>query len=230
MLGLMGASLSLSGLAACRRPVEKIVPYVQAPEDMLPGIPQRYATTMPFRGSALGLLVVSNEGRPTKVEGNERHPATLGASNVWAQNAIYDLYDPDRSRVVLQTGAEKTWKDFVDYWSTLHAEYDANGGDGLAILSEPSKSPTEARLLAALRERFPRARVVAYAPLGDENRHDGLRGAMGAEVEPVYRLGSSSALLANAQPLLETRRTRGTAELGRTTRPLSAREVEQSPS
>ena len=57
---------------------------------------------------ALGLLVVSNEGRPTKVEGNERHPANLGASNVWAQNAIYDLYDPDRSRVVLQTGAEKT--------------------------------------------------------------------------------------------------------------------------
>jgi molybdopterin-containing oxidoreductase family iron-sulfur binding subunit len=195
MLGLMSATLSLSGLAACRRPVEKIVPYVQAPEDMLPGIPLRYATTMPFRGSALGLLVASDEGRPTKIEGNEQHPSTLGSSNVWAQNAIYDLYDPDRSRAVLQAGAEKTWKDFVDYWSTLHAEHEARGGDGLAILLEPSTSPTEARLVAALRARFPHARVVGYSPLGDENQHAGLRVAMGAEVEPVYRLDQARVVL-----------------------------------
>ena len=195
MLGLMGASLSLSGLAACRRPVEKIVPYVQAPEDMLPGIPLRYATTMPFRGSALGLLVVSNEGRPTKVEGNERHPANLGASNVWAQNAIYDLYDPDRSRVVLQAGAEKTWKDFVTYWTTLHAEHASDGGAGLAIVCEPSSSPTEARLVDLLRKRFPQARIVGWAPLGEENRQAGLAAVAGTDVEPLYRLDQARVIL-----------------------------------
>jgi molybdopterin-containing oxidoreductase family iron-sulfur binding subunit len=195
MLGLMGASLSLSGLAACRRPVEKIVPYVQAPEDMLPGIPLRYATTMPFRGNALGLLVTSNDGRPTKVEGNELHPSTQGASNVWAQNAIYDLYDPDRSRIVLQGGAEKTWKDFLAYWKPLHDEHAADGGAGLAIVTEPSTSPTEARLLDLLKQRFAQARVVTWAPVGYESRQAGLRTATGAEVEPVYRLDQARVIL-----------------------------------
>src|SRR4029079_1007805 len=131
--------------------------YVQAPENMLPGLPLRYATTMPFRGTALGLLVTSNEGRPTKVEGNELHPATQGASNVWAQNAIYDLYDPDRSRAVLHAGAEKPWGDFVTAWTALHDEHAADGGVGLAIVRTPSTSPTEARLVDALKKRFPQA-------------------------------------------------------------------------
>jgi len=195
MLGLMGASLSLSGLAACRRPVEKIVPYVQAPEDMLPGIPQRYATTMPFRGNALGLLVVSNEGRPTKIEGNELHPATQGSSNAFAQNAIYELYDPDRSRVVLQGGAEKTWADFLTYWKPLHAEHVADSGAGLAIVAAPSTSPTEARLVTLLKQRFSQARVVTWAPLGNENRQAGLRAATGAEIEPVYALDQARVIL-----------------------------------
>ncbi len=195
MLGLMGATLSLSGLAACRRPVEKIVPYVQAPEDMLPGIPLRYATTMPFRGSALGLLVASNEGRPTKVEGNELHPATRGASNVWAQNAIYELYDPDRARGVLQGGASRTWKDFGDYWGALDAKLVTDGGDGLAIVYEPSTSPTEARLVERVRGRFPHARILAWTPLVDENRAAGLRLATGAEVAPVYQLDRARVIL-----------------------------------
>ncbi len=195
MLGLVGATLSLSGLAACRRPVEKIVPYVQAPEHMLPGIPVDYATTMPFRGTALGLVVQSHEGRPTKIEGNERHPATLGASNVWSQGAIYDLYDPDRARTPLRAGREQTWKDFLDYWTRLHAEHAANGGADLAFLLEPSISPTEMRLVAALRKRFPEARVVAYAPLGDEPGHDGLKTATGTEVEPVYHLDRARVIL-----------------------------------
>ncbi len=195
MLGLMGATLSLSGLAACRRPVEKIVPYVQAPEDMLPGVPLRYATTMPFRGNALGLLVVSNEGRPTKVEGNELHPTTQGASNVWAQNAIYELYDPDRSRVPLQGGAAKTWQDFVAAWAKLREEHAASGGEGLAIVCEPSSSPTEARLLDLVRLRFPKARVVVWAPISSENRDFGLHAATGADVEPRYALEQARVIL-----------------------------------
>ena len=71
---LLGASLSLAGLAGCRRPVEEIVPYVTAPEEIVPGIPRYYATTMPFRRSAYGLIVESHEGRPTKIEGNPAHP------------------------------------------------------------------------------------------------------------------------------------------------------------
>ena len=92
MMMLLGASLSLAGLAGCRRPVEEIVPYVNAPEDTLPGIPRHYATTMPFQRSAYGLIVESHEGRPTKVEGNPAHPSTLGASSARIQASILGLY------------------------------------------------------------------------------------------------------------------------------------------
>ena len=88
MLTLLGASASLAGLSACRRPVEKIVPYVSSPEEVVPGVPNYYATTMPLGHSALGLVVESHEGRPTKVEGNRLHPSTAGSSDSAIQASI----------------------------------------------------------------------------------------------------------------------------------------------
>jgi molybdopterin-containing oxidoreductase family iron-sulfur binding subunit len=209
MLQLVGASLSLAGLAGCRRPVEHIVPYVNAPEDIIPGIPRQYATTMPFATSALGVLVESHEARPTKIEGNELHPASGGAASAWAQAAVYGLYDPDRARSLSRTGgatAQPTWKDFVDYWKPLHDESAANQGAGLALILEPFASPTEARRVAKLRQRFPSARVVAYAPLGGENVAAGIAAATGADHEPVYHLEQARVILSlDADFLLEDR-------------------------
>ena len=118
-LTLMGASLALAGLTSCRRPVEKIVPYVKAAEDIIPGIPQYYATTMPFRTGAFGLIVESHEGRPTKIEGNPGHPANRGGTNAFIQAAILELYDPDRSQTVLQQGLEKSSDDFMLFWQKI---------------------------------------------------------------------------------------------------------------
>src|SRR5271165_7158953 len=102
-LKLMGASAALAGLTACTKmPTEKIVPYAQQqPEDFIPGKPLFYATAMPLAGYATGLLVESHMGRPTKVEGNPSHPASLGAANVFAQASVLSLYDPDRAPVVV---------------------------------------------------------------------------------------------------------------------------------
>ena len=112
LIQLLGASVSLAGLAGCRRPVETIVPYVTAPEDVVPGIPRYYATTMPFRRSAYGVIVESHEGRPTKIEGNPAHPSTMGASSTRIQASILGLYDPDRTQSVTLKGAKKSWNDF----------------------------------------------------------------------------------------------------------------------
>jgi molybdopterin-containing oxidoreductase family iron-sulfur binding subunit len=207
MLQLVGTSLSLAGLTACRRPVEHIVPYVNAPEDVVPGIPRQYATTMPFGTSALGVLVESHEARPTKIEGNELHPASRGAASGWAQAAIYGLYDPDRARFVSRAAdpaAQLSWKDFLDYWQPLHAELVAGQGDGLAVMLEPFASPTAARLVAKLLQRFPRARVVAYAPLGGEAVSAGIASATGTAGEPVYHLDQARVILSlDADILLE---------------------------
>src|SRR5690348_796838 len=79
-MSIMGASLALAGSAGCnlREPNEKLVPYVRKPEQITPGKPQYFATAMPAPGSAIGLLVESHEGRPTKIEGNPQHPASRG--------------------------------------------------------------------------------------------------------------------------------------------------------
>jgi molybdopterin-containing oxidoreductase family iron-sulfur binding subunit len=133
MMMLLGASLSLAGLAGCRRPVEEIVPYVTAPEEIVPGIPRYYATTMPFRRSAYGLIVESHEGRPTKIEGNPAHPSTLGTSSSRIQASVLGLYDPDRSQSVTLRGTPKSWEDFVTAWGSLSEAHATDGGAGLAI-------------------------------------------------------------------------------------------------
>jgi MoCo/4Fe-4S cofactor protein with predicted Tat translocation signal len=102
-LKLMSASLAFAGLSACtlRKPEEKIVPYVNAPEEVIPGRPLFFASTMPWCGFGKGVVVESHEGRPTKIEGNADHPASLGSSDIWMQASVLELYDPDRSQMAL---------------------------------------------------------------------------------------------------------------------------------
>src|SRR6202047_1906149 len=98
-LKLMAASLALAGISGCgRTPEEHILPYVKQPEGMVLGKPKFYATAMPFGADAIGLLVESHEGRPTKIEGNLDHPSSLGATDAFAQASILNLYDPDRAQ------------------------------------------------------------------------------------------------------------------------------------
>ena len=203
MMMLLGASLSLAGLAGCRRPVEEIVPFVTAPEDVVPGIPRYYATTMPFRRSAYGLIVESHEGRPTKVEGNPSHPSTLGASSSRVQASVLGLYDPDRSQTIRLKGEAKSAGDFVTAWTQLSEAHAASGGAGLAVLSESFSSPTLARLSTELRARYPRLQWATYEAVTDENRLAGLRLATGRDLDLVLRLDQASVILAlDADPLL----------------------------
>ena len=216
MMMLLGASLSLAGLAGCRRPVEEIVPYVNAPEDVVPGIPRYYATTMPFGRSAYGLIVESHEGRPTKIEGNPAHPATVGASSSRIQASILGLYDPDRSQSITLKGEKKAWNDFVAAWGKLAEAHAADGGASLAVLCESFSSPTLARLLTELRSRYPKLQLATYDAVSDENRLAGLRLATGRDVDVMLRFDQASVILSlDADPLLTDpemiRHTRGFA-------------------
>lgn len=187
--------MAMAGLAGCRKPVEKIIPYVVPPEEIIPGVPLFYATTMPFGDTAYGLLVETHEGRPTKIEGNELHPSTRGTSNSFIQASMLGLYDPDRSQRVLSGGAESKWQDFVTYWRSLHSRFAANQGTGLAVLSEAFSSPTLKRLADEFSVKFLNSKWVTYEPVSDENIYDGIRIATGNAYRPLYAYDKAEVIL-----------------------------------
>src|SRR5207253_6183711 len=109
-LKLMGSSLALAGMTACtKQPFEPIVPYVRQPEDVIPGRPMFYATAFTLGGYATPLLVESHLYRPTKIEGNEKHPASQGGTGVHAQTSILYIYDPDRPQHVIHLDTNSSW-------------------------------------------------------------------------------------------------------------------------
>lgn len=203
-LSLMGASIALAGLASCRRPVEKIVPYVIKPQDVIPGISQHYATAIPMGTSAYGVMVRSNEGRPTKIEGNPLHPSTRGAATHWMQAEILNLYDPDRSKTVSNDNADKTWQDFVAAWKELYSQLSGTQGAGLAVLMESFSSPTLARLQAEFRKAFPKAVWVTRDAVSDENIFTGLKMATGSDVRPLNDYSNAQVILSLESDFLGT--------------------------
>src|SRR5262249_29619092 len=157
-LKVMGASLAFAGLAACAQaPNEKIVPYVRMPEEIVPGKPLFFATAMPLGSAAIGLLVENHMGRPTKIEGNPDHPASLGATDIFAQASILTLYDPDRSQSTTYLGEIRSWPAFLGALSTALAGERARGGAGLRILTETINSPTLASQMKGVMAAFPAA-------------------------------------------------------------------------
>ena len=149
---LSGAIGALATLEGCiRRPVEKILPYTDAPptDDLTIGVPSHYATVTAQRGEALGLLVNSYEGRPTKIEGNPDHPASGGSTDLWAQASVLDLYDHERARTPSRKGVAKSYAEADAALDAAIAEALQNGGQGLRVLSHPTLSPTFVRLREA---------------------------------------------------------------------------------
>src|ERR1700723_1571574 len=164
VLKLAAASAAVAGLSACTKmPTQKIVPYVKPPEEIIPGRPLFYATSMPLAGVAAGLLVESHMGRPTKIEGNREHPGSLGGPDVFAQAATLGMYDPDRSQTVVFEGRINSWAAFLTAMGNEKAAMSA-AGSGLRILTDTVTSPTFAAQISALLKKLPPAKWHQYEP------------------------------------------------------------------
>ncbi|QRN97547.1 TAT-variant-translocated molybdopterin oxidoreductase [Archangium violaceum] len=194
-LRLAGTTLALAGLAGCKKPAEKVMPYTRQPPDVKPGIPNAYATAWTVDGYAAGLVVTSWEGRPTKVEGNPDHPASLGATNHVAQALLVDLYDTTRAKGVKHRGASRSLEDYLQVQTERARGLEANGGEGLWLLLEPSTSPTRRELLERIRQRFPKCRVETYDALSRDNVHEGARLAFGRPLETRVRYDEARVVL-----------------------------------
>ncbi len=195
-LQLMGASLALAGLSACtKQPPEAIVPYVRAPEEIVPGNPLFYATAMTLGSAALPLLVESNMGRPTKVEGNPEHPASLGATDIYAQASVLTLYDPDRSQTLLYMGEVLPWGRFLGGVKAPIAAQRSLLGAGLRFLTETVVSPSLADQLRRIQRQYPQAKWHQYDPINHDNAHDGSKLAFGQVMDAHYRLDQAEVIV-----------------------------------
>ena len=195
-LKLMGASLALAGLSGCgRAPEQYLVPYVKQPDGLVLNKPLFFATAMTFGADAIGLLVESHEGRPTKVEGNPDHPSSLGSSNVFAQASILNLYDPDRAQTVTKAGEIQTWSQFVDAAQALAAALRSTRGDGLRILTGIISSPMIAAQLESILTLYPLAKWHQWEPAVGDGTREGGKLAFGRYLSTVYRPENAEVIL-----------------------------------
>jgi molybdopterin-containing oxidoreductase family iron-sulfur binding subunit len=196
VLKWMAASAALAGLSGCTKmPEQKIVPYVLPPEEIIPGKPLFYATSMTMGGVATGILVESNMGRPTKVEGNPLHPASLGATDIFAQASVLGLYDPDRSQTVIHEGRISTWGTFAAEVNDLRNNFAITKGAGLRILTETITSPSLAAQIQELLKEFPEAKWHQWEPCSRDNARAGGKMSFGRYVNTVYRFDKADVIL-----------------------------------
>jgi molybdopterin-containing oxidoreductase family iron-sulfur binding subunit len=195
-LKIMGASLALAGLSGCvYQPPESIVPYARQPEDLIPGKPLFFATAFALGGYATGLLARSNEGRPTKIEGNPDHPASLGSTDLFAQASLLTLYDPDRSQTPIYREQPRPWTEFLTEIRKVLDEQKAKRGGGLRFLTETVTSPTLGNQFKTILAEYPDAKWYQYEPAGRDNVRMGAVMAFGQPVNTVYRFDQAQRVL-----------------------------------
>ena len=195
-LQLMGASVALAGLQGCTtQPPEMIVAAARSPEYSIPGKPRYFATALRCAGNVQGVLVESHEGRPTKIEGNPEHPASLGSTDAFAQAEILTLYDPDRSQVVVRAGEISRWTSFLgDLNRELEAQRLKNGA-GLRLLTGTVVSPALLGQIKQVLAAFPQAKWLQYEPAGQWSAHRGAALAFGEDAHVYYDFSKADVVL-----------------------------------
>ena len=195
-LKTMGASLALAGLTGCTRmPNTEIVPYVRQPENVIPGRPKFYATAFTLGGYASPILVESHLFRPTKIEGNPEHPASLGGTDVYAQASILDLYDPDRAQNITYLGDVRSWPAFMEALRGPMSAEKSMAGGGVRILTQAVSSPTLAAQIRSYLEANPMAKWHVYEPISRDNVVEGAKLAFGEPVETRYDLSKADVIV-----------------------------------
>jgi Fe-S-cluster-containing dehydrogenase component/anaerobic selenocysteine-containing dehydrogenase len=186
---LAGASMALAGLGGCMEsPGDRILPYVVQPPEVTPGIPLHYATSLVLDGFATGVLAETREGRPVKIEGNPEHPASLGATSVFEQASVLQLYDPDRARGARKNGAPASWRAFFE-------EFASGERKGLWFLLHPQSSPLIAHLMKQVEERRPGVRFAFHSPLHRRQVYRGASQVFGRALETQYDFSRAEVIL-----------------------------------
>jgi molybdopterin-containing oxidoreductase family iron-sulfur binding subunit len=210
-LKLMGASLALASAGCVRRPVQKIVPYANQPEEVTLGMANMYTSSYSDGAETLGLLVKTREGRPIKIEGNPLHPLSKGGTTARAQAHILSLYDPERlngpKHNLLRKDKDNSKKDKTNF-ETIDIKWDggANGEDldtmvsaqlqkgSDVLLTGPVYSDSTRQLIGDFTEAF-HAKHIVWEPLSSEDVTSGQKTSYGTAVLPFYRFDKAQVIV-----------------------------------
>ncbi len=198
LLKFAGASLALAGLSGCRGvflPEEKVIPFVKAPEEMVPGKALFYASAVTLAGYATGVLVEQHEGRPIKLEGNPDHPASLGSLGSIAQAEVLNFYDPDRAGNVYALDEISTWEEFNKELKSQLDAHVATKGKGIAVLFGTITSPTHAAMIEQFKKKYPEAKVYAWEPVGRTSLTAAVKAVTGKDGVPVYDFSKAKVVV-----------------------------------
>ena len=201
VLKLMAASMALAGCDPAK-PDGHLIPAVIAPPEIVAGLPNVYATANVTGGLALGITVEHQMGRPLKVEGNPNHPSSLGATDAFAQAAILDFYDPDRSGAILHDGEPADRPELETALARLREDLAASHGARTWILTGAVSSPTLGRAIDAVLAKYPEARWAQWEPAGRDNEMAAAIGVYGRPVAVVPQLEKANVVLALDSDLL----------------------------
>ncbi len=204
---LMGASLTLSGMAGCRYSEEIIAPFVVRPEGRVPGESYQYATNFEWADRVYHVLVEGVDGRPLKVEGYKDHPSARGGTDVYSQAAILNLYDPDRKEgIARRENGElreiENSDELFTYLKGVSVDLKAAAGRGLGVLIGPTYSPAVIGLLKELRDAYPQAVIAQYDSVRGDVVRKGVAQAVGFEGDPIYELDKANVIVSVGADLL----------------------------
>lgn len=201
---IMAASFALGGVgfSGCRRPEAHILPHSKAPEHLIPGEALYYASAFSLRGESMPILVETHTGRPTKIEGNDAYAGYNGSTTLKAQASVLELYDPDRATRHQKGDVTMSDAQVEDFIVGLKASYSANGGEGAAVLTEKSSSPTRLRLKNAFKAAYPKAIWAEYEPIAVDNASIAAASVVGPNLAPKYDLSHAKRILSVAGDFL----------------------------
>ncbi len=192
-LKLLGFSTAAVTLAACEAPVIKTIPYVVKPHDIIPGVPNYYASTYFDGFDFASVLVKTREGRPIKIEPNPV-AGDLGKTNARAQASVLSLYDNDKVKQPKLDGKDETF-DKVDDFVIKGLEEAKASGKRIVLLSQSYASPTFKKLFAEFKAKYPTAELITYDAIPYAAALDAAQEVFGQRALPVYDLGKSQLVV-----------------------------------
>lgn len=192
-LKYVGFSTAAATLAACEGPVNKSIPYVLQPEQIIPGVADYYATSVFDGFDFANLLVKTREGRPIKIDNNTITGAKFSA-NARIHASILSLYDSMRLKEPKIAGQNATWTAVNDKIKTSLADATAKGGQ-VVLLTNTLASPSTEKLVADFIAKNPNAKHVIYDAVSESEALDAFEMVYGERALIDYDFSKASLIV-----------------------------------